>query len=122
MGIRRLFAILILAIPIVAFAWIVRSSAFADAKVGVDAPRYISTTAPELAKLDREVLAKALATAMQKSNEMNVQWQSAKAEYDQLRYVLLGVVAMLSIALAYPTWRMPFSRIVEGGMQKSAEN
>jgi hypothetical protein len=107
MRLRRLLAVLVLALPVVAFAWTVGASGFAEATVGAQAPRYLDLKESELMKLDREQLAKLLASTMEKANQMNGLWRSAKARYDQLLYVLLGIVAVLSIALSYLLWRKP---------------
>lgn len=110
---RRLFAILIMALPIVAFAWIVGTTGFADATVGVETPRYPDIKASEFVKLDREQLAKALADATEKTNRMSNLWKDAKASYDRLLYVLLGIVTVVCIALSFFLWRAPPNNTVE---------
>ena len=110
---RRLLAVFILVLPVLAFAWIAGTGLFAEATVGVEAPRYPDLKASELVSLDREQLAKALASSMEKANQMNVLWQNAKGAYDRLVYLLLGVIAALSVALAYLLWRMPSNNTVE---------
>lgn len=107
MNARRLLAVLILALPLGVFGWIIGTTGMAAATVGVEAPRYPDLKASELLKLDREQTAKALASAMEKANRMNALWQDARASYDQLLYVLLGIITVLCIALAYLLWRMP---------------
>jgi hypothetical protein len=107
MNARRLLAIMILTLPLVALALIVGTTGFAAATVGVESPKYLDIKATELANLDRESLAKALASAMEKGNQMNGLWQNAMANYDRLLYLLLGAITALCISLAYLLWRRP---------------
>ena len=118
---RRVLAILVLAIPLAVFGLVVGASGFADATVGVEAPKYTDLKSAELAKqLDRDQLAKALASATDKAGQMNARWQRAKANYDRLLYVLLSVVAALSAVLAYVLWRMPPSGTPHADARTSA--
>lgn len=119
MGAKRLFAALILVIPLVIFSWIVGATGFAGATISAQAPRYIEVKASELAKLEQEQLTRALADATEKANRMNDLWKNAKATYDRLLYVLLGVVTVLCIMLSFFLWRMPPNNTVERDARNS---
>ena len=114
MTMRKVLAIVVLGIPIVAWGWIFATFQSADAALAVQSPRYPDVSATALANLTKEQLATATASTIAEYKRMDELWRSIRASEERLLHALLIATVFLALGCAILLWRSSPNSTVEG--------